>query len=308
MHGNKGYMMILAAGALWGTIGLFSTLLNNLGMDPAAVAFYRLLSASLLLIPLLLLKGPGLRLFRISKRGLLSCALIGFISQALYNLCYMQAIRLGGMGTAAVLLYTSPVFVAVLSRIFFKEPLGRRKLLAIAVNILGCLLTVTGSDFSGLSLAGSGVVMGVLAGLTYGTMPVFSRIGADEEDPFTSSFYGLALGALCLFFLVRPYRAELAAPFSPQIILVLLGFGLIPSLVAYVIYFRGLNRCKETSLVPVLASVETVAAALIGLAVFGQPLDASKIAGMILVLLSIVLMSAGPQKTVEAKPQKGECA
>ncbi len=296
MHGNKGYMMILAAGALWGTIGLFSTLLNNLGMDPAAVAFYRLLSASLLLIPLLLLKGPGLRLFRISKRGLLSCALIGFISQALYNLCYMQAIRLGGMGTAAVLLYTSPVFVAVLSRIFFKEPLGRRKLFAIAVNILGCLLTVTGSDFSGLSLAGSGVVLGLLAGLTYGTMHVFSRIDAYEEEPFTYSFYELALGALCLCFLVRPYRAELAAPFSPQIVMVLLGFGLIPSLVAYVIYFRGLNRCKETSLVPVLASVETVAAALIGLAIFGQPLDASKIAGMILVLLSIVLMSAGPQR------------
>ena len=293
---TKGYLMVAAAGALWGTIGLFATLLDQLGMGPAAVAFYRLLAASLLLIPVLLVKGRGLRLFRISRRGLLSCLLIGFISQALYNLCYMQAIRQGGMATAAVLLYTAPVFVALMSRLFFREPLGPRKWLAIAVNILGCLLTATGGDLSQLSLRSGGLLMGVLAGFTYGTMPVFSRIGADKEDPFTSTFYGLLPGALLLGVLVRPWRDAAATVFTPRLFLVLLGFGVVPSALAYVIYFGGLNRVRETSRVPVLCSVESIAAALIGAAVFGQSLSPVKAAGVALVFFSIVIMNLQPRR------------
>lgn len=50
---NKGYLMVFATGVLWGTIGLFSTILSRLGMDSSGVAFYRLLAASILLVPVL---------------------------------------------------------------------------------------------------------------------------------------------------------------------------------------------------------------------------------------------------------------
>lgn len=283
-------MMVFAAGSLWGTIGLFSTLLSKLGMESSPVAFFRLLSATLLLAPVLIVKGRGFSLFKISKKGLISCALIGLISQAFYNLSYMRAIELGGMATAAVLLYTSPVFVAIMSRLLFKEALGKNKLIAIAINIAGCVLTVTGGDFSEIKLTGVALLTGVLAGFTYGTMPVFSRFGADSEDPYTSSFYGLAIGAFLLFFLVRPYNG-MGTEWSWQIILVLIGFGIVPSALAYIIYFGGLTKVKETSVVPVLASIETVAAALIGLVVFGQQLSLGKVIGIALVVFSILVMN-----------------
>ena len=287
---NKGYIMVFIAGMLWGTIGLFSTLLSKLGMDSSAVAFFRLLAASILLVPILIVKGKGFSLFRISKKGLISCALIGFISQAFYNLCYMKAIEMGGMATAAVLLYTSPVFVAIMSRVLFKEPLGRNKLAAIAINIIGCVLTVTGGDFSAVKLTGFALLMGVLAGFTYGTMPIFSRFGADNEDPYTSAFYGLALGALLLFFIVRPYNG-MGTEWNWQIVLVLIGFGIVPSALGYIVYFGGLSKVKETSVVPVLASIETVAASVIGLVVFGQSLSLGKVAGIALVVCSILIMN-----------------
>lgn len=90
---NKGYLMVLTAGALWGTIGFFATLLSNLGLGAAPVAFFRLLSASIMLALILLVKGKGIRLFKISRRGLISCMLVGFVSQAFYNVCYMNAIE-----------------------------------------------------------------------------------------------------------------------------------------------------------------------------------------------------------------------
>ena len=290
---NKGYLMVLTAGTLWGTIGLFATILNNLGMEPFPVAFYRLLFASLLLMPVLLWQGRGLRLFRISRKGLISCLLVGLVSQGIYNLCYMNAIKLGGMATASVLLYTAPVFVALMSRLFFREPLGKNVIIAIAINIFGCILTVTGGNFSEISLSVFGIVMGVLAGFTYGTLPVFSRLGADDEDPYTSAFYGLAFGAVAPFFMVRPWRPEVTGITDYRMVLALIGFGIIPSALAYIIYFGGLGKIKETSIVPILASVETVAASLIGLIVFHQMLSPVKVLGIAMVFGSIIIMNLG---------------
>lgn len=288
---NKGYLMILTTGMLWGTIGLFATILNNLGMEPLPVAFYRLLSASLLLIPVMIWQGRGLSLFRISKKGLMSCMLVGFISQALYNMCYMNAIEQGGMATASVLLYTSPIFVALMSRLFFKEPLGINVIVAIFINICGCVLTVTGGDFSEIGLSAFGIIMGVAAGFTYGTLPVFSRFGADREEPYTSAFYGQAFGALCLFFFVRPWRPEVTGIMDYRMVLALIGFGIVPSALAYIIYYNGLSKISETSIVPILASVETISASIIGLIVFHQTLSPVKVLGIALVFGSIIIIN-----------------
>jgi drug/metabolite transporter (DMT)-like permease len=203
----------------------------------------------------------------------------------------MHAIEQGGMATASVLLYTAPVFVAIMSRIFFKEPLTANIILAIAVNICGCVLTVTGGNFTGISLSVFGIVMGVLSGFTYGTLPVFSRLGADDEDAYTSAFYGLAFGTVALFFMVRPWRPEVTGITDYRMVLALIGFGIIPSALAYIIYFGGLGKIKETSIVPILASIETVAASIIGTLVFHESLSPAKVLGIAMVFGSIVIMN-----------------
>ena len=287
---NRGYLLILAAGALWGTIGFFATILANLGMKAGPVAFFRVLSSTVMLALVLLIKGKGTSLFRISRRGLFSCMLIGVVSQAFYNVCYMNTIEQNGMATAAVFLYTSPVYVALLSRLLFREPLTGNKILAIVMNIVGCVLTVTGGVFSEMRISAFGLVMGLLAGFTYALLPILSRTGASEENPYTAAFYGQLFGALMLFFLIRPYQNP-GTEFTWQIILVLIGFGLIPSALAYIVYYGGMSRITETSKVPVIASVETVVAAVIGLVAFGQTLGAVKILGIALVLCSIAVMN-----------------
>lgn len=202
----------------------------------------------------------------------------------------MNAIEQGGMATAAVFLYTSPIYVALISRILFKEALTKNKILAILINIVGCIITVTGGDFSTMKLSIFGLIMGILAGFTYALLPILSRTGADKEDPFTSAFYGQAFGALLLFFLIRPYNG-IGAEFSLQMLLVLIGFGIVPSAMGYIVYYAGIGKVIETSRIPVLASVETVVAAVVGLVVFGQGLSLMKVIGIALVLCSIAVMN-----------------
>lgn len=287
---NTGYVPIFLAGILWGTIGIWATLLGRMGLDAMQTAFYRLLSASVILFFVLLVKGRGLRYFRISRRGLISCVLIGLISQAAYNCAYMYAVQSVGVSVAAVLLYTSPVFAALISRMALKETMTPRKILALSVNILGCITTVTGGTFSGAEMHPSGIIMGLLAGFTYGIMPILSRIGADREEPYTASFYGLAAGTLVLAAVSCGF-GSLRFSFSRDAFSVLLGFGLVPSALAYILYFGGLGKVKETSLVPVICSVETVAAAVFGYIFFGERFTVLKIFGIVLVLLSILILN-----------------
>ncbi len=296
---NKGYLMVLAAGSLWGTIGFFSTMLSNMGMPSNSVAFFRVLSASIVLAVILLVKGKGVSLFKASKRGLFSCMLVGFISQALYNMCYMSTIELSGMATAAVFLYTSPIYVAIISRILFKEPLTTNKIVAIAINIIGCVLAVTGGSFADMKLSTKGIIMGILAGFCYALLPILSKLGADNEDSFTAAFYGQAFAVLLLFFIIRPYNG-IGCAFTWKVLLVLIGFGLVPSALGYIVYYAGISRITETSRIPVLGSVETVVAAIVGLIAFGQGISLVKVVGIALVLISIGIMNAKQKESALA--------
>ena len=287
---NKGYLLILAAGALWGTIGFFATLLSDMGMNAGSVAFFRVLASAVMLALTLLIKGKGISLFRISRRGLISCMLVGFVSQAFYNVCYMNTIEQNGMATAAVFLYTSPIYVAILSRLFFHEPLTGNKILAIMINIIGCVLTVTGGAFSDVKISMFGLIMGLLAGFTYALLPILSWTGAADENPYTAAFYGQLFGALLLFILIHPNQ-NIGTVIDWKVLLVLVGFGVVPSAMAYIAYYGGISKITETSKVPVIASVETVVAAVIGLLAFGQKLGAVKILGIALVLCSIAIMN-----------------
>ena len=298
---TQGYIQVFSAGFLWGTVGIWATLLGRMGMDSMNTAFFRLLSATVILFIVLVIKGKGFSLFKISKRGLISCILIGFISQGFYNFFYMYSVQNSGMSTAAVLLYTAPIFVAVLSRIFLKEEITGNKIIAIVINILGCILTVTGGSLAGAMISSKGIIFGVLAGLTYALMPILGRIGADEENPFTTAFYGLAFAGLLLFFMARPFTG-IDFEFTPQAILVIIAYGLIPSALGYIIYFGGLGKITETSVIPIFTSVENVAAAAFGFLIFHEAFTPVKVIGVALVFVSIIVMNI--RKRIEVNSTK----
>ena len=80
-------------------------------------------------------------------------------------------------------------------------------------------------------------------------------------------------------------------PLNVRLILLGLLFGLIPTALAYSLYFSGLSNITQASKVPVVASVELVVATVIGVLVFEESFTAVKCIGVFLVLLSILMFS-----------------
>ncbi|MEA4987132.1 MAG: DMT family transporter [Anaerovorax sp.] len=297
-----GYGMIFISGSLWGTIGLFVNLFNGLGAGSSLIAFLRLFIGFLLLVPIMYIMGGGRKFFLINKKSLLFCFLSGVFSQAGFNLCYTEAVGNVGVATASVLLYTAPIFVCIMSWIFFKETIGWKKLAALAVNIVGCTLTVTGGNFSTVQFSVYGVLIGIAAGFLYGLMTILSKKISGDCPPMTIVFYSFLFGWLTMGIFSHPWES-IGAIISWKFIIISIAYGIIPTAGAYLLYMKGLSKGLEASKVPIIASVETVVAALIGFLIFREAVGIIKILGIACVLSSIIIMNI-PQNRKDSSDLK----
>ena len=286
----KGFVKVFIAGCLWGTIGLFVKLMEAQGSSSSYTSFLRLFFGFLLLAVLtLILDGP--KAFRIGRKTLISCILLGIVCQGIFNIFYSMSISMNGMSVASVLLYTAPVFTGIASLLIFREKLSLLKITALLVNIFGCALMATGGDLSGAVFAPLGFLVGVGAGFTYGMTAVFGKIAMQEDSsPLAVAAYNLFFGCLFIALVRRPWLTA-ENPFNLHLLLNGLLFGLVATALAYGFYFSGLSKISQASKVPVVASVELVVAAVIGAAAFHESVTVVKIAGIMLVILSILTFS-----------------
>ncbi len=298
---NLGYVLVLIAALMWGSIGIFVNGISAMGVSSQSMAAFRLLSGAVLMAPVLAFMGcqggdregkasGPLALFKASPKELVPCALLGIIGLATANTLYYECMGEVGMSTASVLLYTSPVFGVMLGRVLYREDVTPNKLVAIAFNIGGCVLAVTNGDLSGFHFSVWGVTSGVIAGFCGASLAVFSRIATKTVHPLAVTFWGLVFGGAVMSAIAAPWP-DVAAAMSPQLLLLFFGFGLIPTAVAYVLYMQGLSMGLETSKVPVVMSFETVVTVLVGIGVYAEPAGAIKVLGIVLVLASILIMN-----------------
>ena len=299
-NATTGYILVLCAGILWGSIGFFVRKLNGLGVDTELTAFMRIFCAWIILIPLLMgmsLKS-GRNYFKISKKGLLQCFIMGLVTQAFFNLSYSGCINSVGVAMGSVLLYTAPIFVSILSRLLFKEEISARKGISLVINLLGCFIMVTGGDLSVLKVSGIGILLGIGAGFFYAMVTILGKFTSDEVDPFTMVFYNFLFGWISLALISNPIP-KIAAVSDLHFWLLAFGYGLIPTVGSYLFYMNGISHDVELSRVPIIASVEPIIATIIGLLVFGENITLVNALGLVIVLFSIVLMNSGRKEKAD---------
>ena len=283
------YALIMLSGILWGTIGLFVKVLDAKGSTSEYTTFMRMTFAFLLLLVITLVK-DGAGAFRIGRRTMLSCMLLGFVSMSLNNLCYTNAVSRLGMSLAAAILYMAPIFTSIQSKLLFHEKIGKNKLIALAFNVLGCVLAATGGRLSLEGVSVMGLLFGIGAAFAYSTQNIFGRLATDEASPFVVATYNFFFAAVFTLVVARPF-STMKDPFDPQILIWGLLFGLIPTTIAYLLYFAGIQGLKETSKVPVFCSLELVVATILGGLLFNEDLPLVSLAGTAMILVSIMLMN-----------------
>lgn len=277
---------ILLAGICWGLIGLFSRNLLNAGMSPQGIVLIR--NAGGLALLTLMLLAADRKAFHISLRQLPWCAGTGLVSVLLFTLCYFSCQQYCSLATAAILLYTAPAFVVVMSALLWREPITRRKLLALGMAFLGCTF-VSGAWSGGLSVSPTGLLLGLGSAFFYALYSIFGRYALWGAAPMTVVLYTFVFagaGAL-LTGDVRAVAAALTA--DGRLLALAIGLAVISTTLPYVLYTWGLAQV-ESGKASILASVEPVAAALVGILAFGEPMTAGVALGLVCILGCVAIL------------------
>jgi DME family drug/metabolite transporter len=282
----KDSLCVIGAACLWGMIGLYTRPLGNAGISSLQITFLRNFFATIYMALFLAVRHR--ELFRIEWRDFWMFLCTGIVSQVFFNICYFSAIARTTMSAAAVLLYTAPCIVLILSAVFFHEKLTGRKIIALAASFVGCIFT-TGLIGSASALSTFGILLGLGAGLGYALYSIFSKIALRKYHPYTVTFYTTLCASLFLLPLSHPGSlTELLG--GRNVLATALALGFFSTLMPAVLYSLGL-RGMDAGRAAVMAYAEPLVATLCGLLFYQEKLSLSNVTGMVMILLSLLLMN-----------------
>ena len=297
MKQHKPALAVLAAGVAWGVISLFVRSLSAAGLSPMQIALLRLLFSALIFFPWLALKDPGM--LRIRLRDIWMFIGTGIISLVFFYTLYFWTTVHSQASVAVVLLYTGPAFVMLLSALLFRERITGRKLLCLGMTILGCAL-VSGLA-GGASLGLPVLLAGLGSGFFYALYTIFARFALRRYDSMTVTAYTFLLGTLGALIPGDPAGTARILAGSPILLLWVLGIALVSTAIPYYLYTWGLQH-MDPGRAAILASVEPLVGAVLGMTAYGEPHGVPKLLGIALILAAILVLNGKEKESGKRSP------
>jgi drug/metabolite transporter (DMT)-like permease len=264
------------------------------------IAALRLTIASLVLIPVALTRYRG-ELRALTRSDLLFGLLSG-VFLAIHFATWISSLEYTSIASSVVLVSTGPLWVALLSPIFLKEPLTRPVLFGMTLALLGGLMIglsdscqldggltcppfskfVQGKAFLGniLALAGAWAVAGYLM--------IGRRLRAAMAlIPYIFVVYGSA--AICLL-VAMILAGQSPGGYSPLIYTWILLLALVPQLIGHTTYNWAL-RYLPAALVSITTLAEPVGSAILAFVILQEAPTRLIVFGGVLILAGIYLAS-----------------
>jgi drug/metabolite transporter, DME family len=284
----RGYGLVLTAVVLWATMGLFfKGLMADFSLAPLAIIFWRVgVASAILWVWLGLWRRDALR---VARRDWLLFATYGVVGVAAYYSIYVYAVAQVGVGVAAVLMYTAPVWVTAVGVLFRHERLTASKAAALMLAVAGCALVGRVYALADVRFNWLGLLVGLSAGVGYALYILLSgAVSQRGYAPTTAIAYGYGLGALCLLPWQTPAELVRVAT-TPGLLFWVLLLALVPTLLGGAAFNAGL-RTVSASHASITATVEPVIAAGLGWAVFNEKMELWQGVGAGLIVAGVVML------------------
>lgn len=291
---TKAYLYIICAAALWGLIGLFVKHLSALGFTPIQIVALRSIASAICATAALLPSAKGL--FHIDWHDSWMFIGTGVMSLTFFNYCYFNCIAASSLAVAALLLYTAPIFVMVMSVFLFKESFTTKKTVALVMTFAGCGC-VTGAFSGSLNLTFMGLLYGLSSGFGYALYSIFGKYAVEKYTSATITVYTFYFSSLAAL-PIADFPSNTFNQLNAAAILNVLGLGLVCAVIPYLLYNKGLVYV-DPGQASILATIEPFVAAVIGICYFQEPLTAQKLVGMGLIFAAIILLNLPMRNSVK---------
>lgn len=295
----KGIFLAVTGAVMWGIMGIFVRSLSALGYSSYDISFLRCLLAGISFLIFKAVTNP--KVLRIDFKGLCICILYGISAYAIGFVAYGIAVDRIPVAVATVLMFMSPIWVALLGVVIFKEKLKKDTVLIIIICIIGAALVANVFGAAGGQLDMPGVFAGVINGFGVALQIMIPRYFSKKYERDTMLVYGFLGAALGLSFLTDfgAIANSFHAGRTVHVIISLFGIGILCTMVANVAFVKA-TIYIPTITCSILSALEVVVGAAVGFVLFSEHMTVLQIIGAVVVVLG----SLGP--AVFKRKQTGE--
>lgn len=292
----KGFLLALFSGATFGLIPLFVIPVIEDGMDYTDIVFYRFL-----------LGGAGMLMLMLARRMSLKISVKEVGEIAILSLLYVfsavtlfMSYRYIPSGVSTSLIYTNPIWCALITLLFLGGKLNMRLAFSLAMSFVGVAMLSGLFSGEGEKMIEQGILqtstmiglgLGLCGGLGYGIyLTVIPRMSLHSMPSTKLNFYifmeSLVMLALYAFF----FDDGIELPHCGECWWRLLLLGIIPTAISNICLTMSLHLIDST-IVAILGASEPFTAMLVGIIVLNEPYDAFTITGAMLILFAVMILT-----------------
>lgn len=283
---GRALLCLAIAGVTWGTTGAAASLLYRTSdLGPIAVSFWRYVAGALLLLVTARLT------VRPRERRTANWKLrIGTgLGLTVFQTAYFAAVQSTGLAVSTmVTLGAAPVLAALGARFALHERLSRTGAAALLAAIAGLAVLVLGNQPGVVHPVG--VALSLLSAAGFAVTTLLSRWTGNSEHPRDLTIWAFLIGAVVL---LPAATAEGLLPGTANLqqVLLLIGYvAAVPTALAYPLYFAGAAAARATTATMVML-IEPVSAAVLAVALLGEPLTLATVTGAALLLGAIAWLA-----------------
>jgi len=289
------YLILLGGVSIASTAAIMITLAQDAGAPPLTIAAGRIAFAALILTPIAWGRAAG-DIRSIGRRDI-GLALLSGAFLAVHFASWISSLAYTSVASSTALVTTNPVFVALVSFLFWGERINRRAMFGIVLTLLGSLLIAL-SDQSGGS--GTNPLLGDLLALI-GALCVtgYFLIGRELRRhmailPYIWLVYSSA--AVILLAWMTAVGQSLFG-LSPFVYLLLIGLAVGPQLLGHTSFNWSIKYLSAT-LVTVAILAEPIGSSVLALLLLpNQQLQTLQVLGGLLLLAGIAMATLAERTT-----------
>jgi len=285
VHRRTSLIAVVVSAACFGTLAILTGLAYREGASPLPLLAWRFAIVTVLMAAYQLVRDPRALLSGAVDIG--KYAALSLTGYGAASVCFFFALQHATASVVAVLLYTYPAMVALLSALFFGESLTRKRVIAIVLTFAGCALVV-GLLSEKVDATLPGILLGLGAALGYSVFNLLSFRLVASRPRLVIMTYTFGLSAIAIGLITVVSGGSLSpVGYSPSLWLLLGLIVLIPTLAAVLLYLNGVRRLgpAQAAIVSTMEPIFTIAMAAVFL---GERLDGMQLLGAALVVAGVV--------------------
>lgn len=283
MHRHD-WLLLIVLSVLWGGSFFFNGVALR-ELPPLTVALARVALGAVCLLILLKPLGGAL-----PRRGVdwLPFAIMGLVNNVIPFSLFLTAQTMISSGLASVINATTPLFAVLVMAASGEERLTGRRIAGVLIGIGGvALLRRPGLAAGGQAL---GILLCLGAALSYGFAGYWGRRALGGVPPLTSATAQLICSTPVMAIIAASVERPWMLP-MPGVAtwLAVAGLATLSTALAYILFFRILNRSGAVNVVLVTLLIP-VTAILLGVWILNEPLSVNEVVGALIIAASLLVI------------------